>query len=688
MKNTKLFLITILFLAACAVPATPAPTLTFTSAPIPTFTSVPTLTFTPEPTATQTPVPSPTATPTPQLPVMLGTPLSVQTQTISASNAASLRLLGIYSGEPAGIKVVSADGKYAFFANSEGLEIFDLERQKMLTRLDAYMRHAPFGYLIGWLSVSRDGKVIGLVAEDSIKVLSFDGKVLYSLPDRQNEEYPYIEAMDGIGISPDGKLAAIVECAAGEYDDCPFQVVRTDSGETVYTWDHHMLNLHGSVPVFSPDGSLLATWFDNTLWFWSTADWSAVSKLWIGGYELPSWVFSPDGHQIAVGRNGILQVWDVVGHKLIREFKADTVSALYPFYSSDGQWLAGKNWGGGVAVWNVAEGVLVQETTLPVTDVALMRLSDGKVESIKLPGHDISLWGDRVGYDGFQFVQQDGQPKLAMLQRNQGCLLALNGLAQCKEGEYLLLSSNGDFYRGSQQGNVTEFRRGLDGSGEKAFSLFWSGYIFNPAGFDFENGILFYTLWSGPNSATAKAMDTSRGTTIGTWNNGWLSRIAYSNDGKYAAFFVSHNPGNELVLFDRSNRLAVYRKTYPGGIASAGVSFSPDSQKMALLVWNSAKQATVVEIMDVAWPHKTAVLSLTLPKDVFPLSKAFSPDGNLLAVSLSDGRILLVNLADGSVVYEWSAYRDWATELAFSPDGRLLASADMNGYVKLWGVWP
>jgi len=93
MKNTKLFLITILFLAACAVPATPAPTLTFTSAPIPTFTSVPTLTFTPEPTATQTPVPSPTATPTPQLPVMLGTPLSVQTQTISASNAASLRLL-------------------------------------------------------------------------------------------------------------------------------------------------------------------------------------------------------------------------------------------------------------------------------------------------------------------------------------------------------------------------------------------------------------------------------------------------------------------------------------------------------------------------------------------------------------------------------------------------------------------
>ena len=666
----------------------------------PTFTPTPTITLTP--TATPTPLPSstplptetpmPTATPTPVLPVGLGNPLPMQTQAISADNATSLRLLGVYSGEPDGVSVVSADGKRAFFASSEGIEVFDLERQQISARLDAYMRSSRFegsGYDIGWFSVSGDGDVIGLVSDSNVEVLTYEGKVLYSLPNRPNEDYPSLVLMDGIGISPNGKLAAIVECAAGEYNGCPFLVVRTDSGEIVYTWDQNMLDLHGSAPVFSPDGSLLATWFDNNLWFWSTADWSPVSKLWIGGGELPGWVFSPDSKQIAVG-NGALQIWDLVGPKLVHELKPDTVSALYPFYSSDGQWLAGKDWGGNVAIWNVADSVLVQEITLTVTDIALMRLVNGKVETIELPGHDVNLWGSGVGSDGFQFVEEDGRSELAMLQNNQGCLLALDGLAQCQVGDYMLLSSDGRFYRGSKQDNATVFRLGLDGSGDIATSLTWSGYMLNPAGFDLENGFLFYTLWAGPNSATGLAMDTSRGTTIDTWNNGWLSRVAYSADGKYAAFVVNHNPRYELVLFDRVNRLTVYQNPYLAGYASAGVTFSPDSQKMVLLVWDSVEQALVIEMMDVATPHKAATLALTWSQGgvVYPLSRAFSPDGSLLAIGLSDGRILLIKLADGSLVSEWSAHRDGTTELAFSLDGMLIASAGEAGYVKLWGIWP
>ncbi len=644
----------------------PAETLT----PTPTQTIIPSNTPVPSNTPAPTATPIPTSTPTPALPLGLGSPLPGGAQPILADNAAKITLLGRYSGEPYGVSAVSADGKRTIFASSEGIEVFDLVQQKLLDRVDTYIRWDQYMYTEGWLSISGDGTIIGVVTADDLRVLSADGKLLYALPSRPNELYPSLAIMDGIGVSPDGKLAALVDCAEGEYNGCPFQIVRTDTGEVVYTWNNKMLSLHGASPVFSPDGSILATWFDNRLWFWNTSDWTAISDL--PREEQQGWVFSPDGKQIALG-GATLQLWDIATRKLDRELQPNEVTPLYPFFSPDGKWVAGAGWAGQVAVWSTADGKLVAEQTLPFNDVARMRLIDGKAEIVSLPGHDASLWGRAVGEDAFQFVEQDDVSMLAMVQGNQGCRLNLNGQADCQSGNYMILGSDGNFYRGNEQDHMVEFRFGLDGSGEIAASMTWSGYMLNPAGIDPQNHFFFYSLWSGPNNADVFALDSEKGTTIKKWTNTWMSRVSYSPDGKYAAFVLDHNPGYGLVLFDRVNRLPVFQKTYPFGVSSQGVVFTPDSRKMVLLVGDASKQSLVIEIMDVASPHQTTPVTLSLPEQVFLRSMAVSPDGKLLAVGLSDGHIQLTQVADGETVFDWLAHREWVGELAFSGDGKYLA---------------
>ncbi|PKO12890.1 MAG: hypothetical protein CVU39_21515 [Chloroflexi bacterium HGW-Chloroflexi-10] len=686
MKNNFLLILFALILAGCKAQTSilPAEVPTETQAPVATASPMPTDIPLPSSTPLPTETPLPTPTSTPALPVGLGTPLPMPGQPISAENAAGMRLLGVYSGNPIGTNVISANGKRAIFANTEGIEVFDLEQQQLIKKLNASMHYDRYEESRGWISVSADGSVIGLVTQDSLDVLTSDGKTLYSLPSRPNEDYPSLTLMDGIGISPDGKLAAVVECAAGEYDGCPFQVVRIDTGEIVYTWDQKMLNLHGATPVFSPDGSILATWFDSTLWFWNTSDWSPVVNFLLD--ERQGWAYSPDSKQVALG-TGKVQIWDLAERKLVREMAPISFDALYPFYSPDGQWLAAANWRGNVAVWNTADGSLFEETTLQTTKVTQMRLVNGKAEMIILPQHDINLWDGSVGSNGFQFVEKDDQPALAILQYNQGCLVMLNGQAECQTGEYMLLSSTGNFLSGTNLENNIEFHSGLDGSGDLAASFYWSGFDLRPAGIDQENGFLFYTSWIGLNSANGLVIDTAKGTTIKTWNGGWLSRINYSPDGKYAAFVMNHNPKYEFILFDRVNRLPIFNKTYTYGLASAGVVFSPDSQIMALIIGDPVKKTYVIELMNITSPYKTTPLEIDLPESVTPRSRAFSPDGALLAVGLSDGRILLIQPADGSVITEWPAYQNPASELAFSQDGTLIASADDAGYIKIWGIW-
>jgi WD40 repeat protein len=66
----------------------------------------------------------------------------------------------------------------------------------------------------------------------------------------------------------------------------------------------------------------------------------------------------------------------------------------------------------------------------------------------------------------------------------------------------------------------------------------------------------------------------------------------------------------------------------------------------------------------------------------------FSPDSSLLATIDNQGSVLLIDASTGQVLHSWVAHSDGVTNLAFSPDGRLLATTGMDGFVRIWGIWP
>lgn len=65
--------------------------------------------------------------------------------------------------------------------------------------------------------------------------------------------------------------------------------------------------------VFSPDGTLLALSFDNTIQIWNVADKKLLSTVSESLKEIKTLAFSSDGQFLASGAdNGTVELWRVV----------------------------------------------------------------------------------------------------------------------------------------------------------------------------------------------------------------------------------------------------------------------------------------------------------------------------------------------------------------------------------------
>jgi RNA polymerase sigma factor (sigma-70 family) len=162
-----------------------------------------------------------------------------------------------------------------------------------------------------------------------------------------------------------------------------------------------------------------------------------------------------------------------------------------------------------------------------------------------------------------------------------------------------------------------------------------------------------------------------------------LPSLVVSPDGKVVAIWSGPN-SRKLYLWDWQGG-AEPREVKVGGRRLRFLDFHPDGKTLAA--------AGDMEPFVCEWDVATGRLrnQFDLRDDVTPAMLAFSPDGQMMAVSDSgnhtgrnfSGGVLLLERGTGKVVREWLTPGTQPIHVVFSPDGRWLAAVT-EGNVHVW----
>jgi WD40 repeat protein len=390
---------------------------------------------------------------------------------------------------------------------------------------------------------------------------------------------------------------------------------------------------------------------------------------------------SPDGRYLVTGHGdpvnpaaadkAKIKVWDLATQKIVAQFPAAHPAAITRLaFSRRGVLMASGDMAGNVCLW----------------DFASRRPLPKQIKSAGRPITHIAFdrLGERLAVAADEKLVRvwhiDTGRELADMELALG---VPNVVGYTQDGKTLAAatSAGGLFL---WDADTYKPRAILRGEGNPAGQQGHGGVITCVASMSLPDKML-----TGSVDKTVRVWDLKARQAVGTVAtlNQAVSCMAVSPDGRTLAVgtgkYRSKFETGELAICDLTNGRTP-PKTITKGVTPVSMAYSPDGNWLAVCSLSAAVGAAsrTVSIIDTR-TYRAAQLGSTNGHCV-----AFSPDGKILAVGCADGSIELWPLdATGQVKpFVVKKHQGLVWMLAFSPDGKTLASGSTDNNVVIWDV--
>jgi WD40 repeat protein len=390
---------------------------------------------------------------------------------------------------------------------------------------------------------------------------------------------------------------------------------------------------------------------------------------------------SPDGRYLVTGHGdpvnpaaadkAKIKVWDLSTQKIVGQFPASHPAAITRLaFSRRGVLMASGDMQGNVRLW----------------DFASRRLLPKQIASQGKPITHIAFdkLGERIAVAADEKCVRvwhiDTVRQLAIMELALG---VPNVVGYTQDGKTLAAatSAGGLFL---WDADTYKPRSVLRGEGNPAGQQGHGGVITCVAAMSLPDKVL-----TGSNDKTVRIWDLKSRQAVGTVAafDQAVSCMAVSPDGRMLAVgtgkYRSKFETGELAICDLTNGRSP-PKSLSKGITPVSVAYSPDGNFLAVCSLSAAvgPASRTVSIIDTRSFRATQIASAN------GHCVAFSPDGTILAVGCADGSIELwpLNSQGQMKPFIVKKHQGLVWMLAFSPDGRTMASGSADNNVVLWDV--